>query len=324
MSENLQDIPYSYLYYFSVVAKEGSLTKAAERLYKTQPSLSVAMKKLEETMGFPLFEHHSNRLVVNEAGKCLLEYINHGLTLFEDGIREARKIADRQDGLRIATSMGIVRVIGAKYEQESGKRVKVYTCDTEEVLSRVLAGKADIGINFGFIQDNRVTMRTLMLGPYCVAVNAAHPLSEKKSVSIQELQEHQLFCSNIAHTREKVLELFERAQCIPRLLVLDEKDVLFRSVELGLGGVICLPMMATRNGNQKIVFVPITGCDVLASSVLITKADSYLGNDVIQLIDYLAAEFARNQDLLNEELLENRQTHQHPFVPGVHDGRNGV
>ena len=324
MSENLYDIPYSYLFYFSVIAAEGNLTRAAERLYKTQPSLSVAMKKLEEALGFPLFEHHRNRLILNEAGTCLLEYVNNGLNLIEDGMREARKIAERRDELRIATSMGIVRVIAAKYEQEYGKRVKVYTCDTEEVLSRVLSGKADIGTNFGFIQDSRVTSRTLMLGPYCVAVNAAHPLSEKKSVSIQELEQHQLFCSNIAHTREKVVGLFERAKCTPKLLVLDEKDVLFQSVELGLGGVICLPMMATRSGNQNIVFIPITGCDTLASSVLITKTGSYLSHDVIHLIDYLTAEFAKNQDMLNAELLENRQAHRHSFSSHAPDSQTGA
>ena len=177
MSENPHDIPYSYLYYFSVIAAEGNLTRAAERLYKTQPSLSVAMKKLEAALGFSLFEHHGNRLVLNEAGKCLLEYVNSGLILFEDGVREARKIADSRDVVRIATSMGIVRNIAAEYESRSGMRVEVITCDTEEVLSRVFSGKADIGVNFGFIQDSRVTSRTLMLGPYRVAINRARDLT---------------------------------------------------------------------------------------------------------------------------------------------------
>ena len=313
MSENPHDIPYSYLYYFSVIATEGNLTRAAERLYKTQPSLAVAMKTLEAALGFSLFEHHSHRLILNEAGKCLLEYVNSGLILFEDGVREARKIADSRDVVRIATSMGIVRNIAAGYESGSGMRVEVITCDTEEVLSRVFSGKADIGVNFGFIQDGRVTSRTLMLGPYCVAVNRAHPLSSQRAVTLQELEKYQLFCSDIAHTREKVTELFERAKCKPKLLVLDEKDLLFRAVELGLGGVICLPMMAVHNNDQDIVFIPIRGCDTLAASVLITKSGSYLSSEVMSLIDYLTAEFARNQDMLNRELLEARRWHHLPL-----------
>ena len=109
-TDHFQEIPYNYLYYFSVIAAEGNLTRAAERLYKTQPSLSTAMKKLEAQLGYPLFEHQSNKLVLNEAGRCLLEYVSTGLGYFEDGIRAARKISDSGNRLQVATSMGIVRL----------------------------------------------------------------------------------------------------------------------------------------------------------------------------------------------------------------------
>ncbi len=302
-TDHFQEIPYNYLYYFSVIAAEGNLTRAAERLYKTQPSLSTAMKKLEAQLGYPLFEHQSNKLVLNEAGRCLLEYVSTGLGYFEDGIRAARKISDSGNRLQVATSMGIVRLFASEYEQQTGKKVSVKTCDTEEVVSRVLSGKADVGINFGYIQDIRITNRILMRGPYCIAVNAGHPLNQRQTVSIQELSEYQLFCSNIAHTYEKVRDLFEHAKCTCKLLVLDERDVLFKAAELGLGGVICLPMKATRNrGGADVEFIPVTGCDSLASAVLIMKRGSYYSEEVNHLMHFLGGKFHENQLALNEEL----------------------
>ena len=303
MKEYAHDIPYNYLYLFSVIASEGNLTRASERLYRTQPSLSVAMKKLEASLGFPLFEHHSNRLVLNEAGKCLLEYVNSGLSYFEDGMREARKTADRGEGLRIVTSMGIVRPLAEKYEQTTGVKVEVDSCDTEKVLSRICSGKADIGVNFGIVQDSRISSRTLVRGPYCLAVNETHPLSQRQSVSVRELEPYQLFCSHLAHTKDKIQEMFKRAGCTPKLLELDEKDVLFRAAELGLGGVVCLPMMSTRRKDGAPVrFIPITGTETMAASVILTKRGAYLGDETKGLMDYLIGEFAKNQNALNEML----------------------
>ena len=310
MNDQLQDIPYNYLYYFSVVAAEGNLTRAAERLYKTQPALSTAMKKLETELGYPLFEHQNNRLILNEAGKCLLEYVSTGLTYFEDGMREARKIAASGDSIRIATSMGIVRSFAAEFMRLTGKDAEVRTCNTEELVSRVVSGKADIGINFGYIQDIRITNQVLMRGPYCLAVNQDHPLKDRKSVSIRELGDYQIFCSNIAHTYEKVQDLFEHARCSCKLLVLDERDVLFKAAELGLGAVICLPMEAVRRENQDvdIRFIPITGCDSLASAVQIMKRGSYCSDEVLQMSDFLSGKFSENQQALNRDLEERGLT----------------
>ena len=65
------------------VAKYGTLMAASEHLHITQPSMSRAMKKLEEIVGVELFEHKGNRLVLNEYGKIAAEY--------------ARRILDSQD-----------------------------------------------------------------------------------------------------------------------------------------------------------------------------------------------------------------------------------
>ena len=65
------------------VAKHGTLMAASEHLHITQPSMSRAMKKLEEIIGVELFEHKANRLSLNEYGRIAAEY--------------ARRILDSQD-----------------------------------------------------------------------------------------------------------------------------------------------------------------------------------------------------------------------------------
>ena len=62
-------------------------------------------------------------------------------------------------------------------------------------------------------------------------------------------------------------------------------------------------MKATRHrGGADVEFIPVTGCDSLASAVLIMKRGSYCSEEVIHLMDFLSGKFRENQQALNEEL----------------------
>ena len=66
------------------LARYGTLLAASEHLHITQPSMSRAMKKLEDTVGVALFEHRGNRLVLNDYGKLAAEYARHILESQEE------------------------------------------------------------------------------------------------------------------------------------------------------------------------------------------------------------------------------------------------
>ena len=74
------------------VAKYGTLVAASEQLHITQPSMSRAMKKLEETVGVPLFEHKGNKLELNEYGRVAAEYARHILDSQEEMILRIRTL----------------------------------------------------------------------------------------------------------------------------------------------------------------------------------------------------------------------------------------
>ena len=75
MANDLFDIPdWRLLRYFSVVAEEGSLRRAADRLYMTQPPLSRHMQRLEEMLGVTLFTRHSKGLSLTAEGLAVLGF----------------------------------------------------------------------------------------------------------------------------------------------------------------------------------------------------------------------------------------------------------
>lgn len=314
----MKDLTYSYLHYFTVVAEEENVTRAAKRLFISQPALSATMNRLEKALGFQLFERKSNRIVLNEAGRCFLQYVNSAFSIINEGRSKARQVANQNSGsIRIASSMGILRHFCEAYQAEHPENtIDLNVCDTEAVISAVSNGLADFGINFGMIQDSRFVNRVLMEGPYCVAVNREHPLFSRATVSMQELSQYQLFCSNLAHTNEKIHSLFTRARCTCKLLCLDEKDVLFKAAQFGLGGVVCLPMSAQANeATEDIHFIPITGCAETACATIISSRELYRSNELEQVIAYLSERFQENENALLEDVRKrgfsfNRNCHQ--------------
>lgn len=67
-------INYHHLYYFKVIAEEGSVSKAALKLRLGQPTLSAQLKQFEETLGVQLFERQHKKLILTEQGKVALDY----------------------------------------------------------------------------------------------------------------------------------------------------------------------------------------------------------------------------------------------------------
>ena len=72
----MQWLNYHHLFYFQVIANEGSIARASEKLRLGQPTLSTQLKQLEDMIGRPLFERRNRRLILTEAGKSALNYAN--------------------------------------------------------------------------------------------------------------------------------------------------------------------------------------------------------------------------------------------------------
>jgi len=100
---------YHHLRYFWVIASEGSLTRAAERLSVSPSALSVQLKALEEQLGQQLFERRGKSLTLTEAGRIALDYAN---TVFRSGHELIEALSGLQPGrqlLRIGAAATLSR-----------------------------------------------------------------------------------------------------------------------------------------------------------------------------------------------------------------------
>lgn len=104
---------YNHLRYFWAVAKEGHLTRAAERLNVSQSALSVQIKKLETQLGHPLFERRGRQLVLTEAGQIALGYCER---IFTDGEALIRRLKEGGDDEQRVLRVGALSTLSRNFQ----------------------------------------------------------------------------------------------------------------------------------------------------------------------------------------------------------------
>ena len=103
---------YNHLYYFHVVASEGSLAAASRELGVTQPTISEQIRTLEETLDARLFDRSSGRLRLNEAGRLLHRETT---AMFRIGHRIKQRFSNGQDEPREVLMVGVASSVGRSF-----------------------------------------------------------------------------------------------------------------------------------------------------------------------------------------------------------------
>jgi DNA-binding transcriptional LysR family regulator len=86
------------LEHFLAVADEGTFTRAAEKVFRTQPALSQSIRKLEEQVGSPLFARDLHDVSLTEAGKMLAEYARRMIDLRDEALRRVAQLRNLETG----------------------------------------------------------------------------------------------------------------------------------------------------------------------------------------------------------------------------------
>jgi DNA-binding transcriptional LysR family regulator len=148
----MQSIEFRHLRYFVAVFDHRSFTRAADRLYVSQPTISKGIRELEDQLGTPLFFRHSNRVSPTASGCQLFEYAHPILELHEESLQELRQIHGRSPGdLRVgcetAADKRIVAIAERVYRKlfpSSG--IEMIFAPTEQILERLASGEIDAAI----------------------------------------------------------------------------------------------------------------------------------------------------------------------------------
>ena len=183
------------LKYFTVVAQELNITRAAEKLNMSQPPLSNQLKALEEELGVTLLIRGKRHLQLTEAGNLLLRRANQILELAD---KTRQELADLKDGLSGTISIGIVegrapflvsRWISGFREEFPRTQYSLWNGSSDDVLDRLYRGLVDIAVIAAPYDTEHLEGFQVGREPWVAIIPAGHPLAkaEGKQVSLSSL-----------------------------------------------------------------------------------------------------------------------------------------
>src|SRR5580704_16170544 len=237
---------------FQMVANERSYSRAAEKLFRTQPAISIAMRKLEEWVGQPLFVPGSGAKTLTDAGVLLLEYSNRMLNLREEirkGLHELRGLERGQVSVGVNESSihALLPALDKYREAYPGIHIRVHRVFSRDVPRELLNHQLDIGVITYLPEERELLAVKFYRDSLAFVVWPSHKLAKRREVDISALGEES-FVAHIVESpyRRQVVQMFARHRVPLRMdLELPTIESIKRFVQMKRG-VAIVPRMCVE------------------------------------------------------------------------------
>ena len=203
---------------FVATVEEGSVHKAARRVYRTQPAVSIALRKLEQQVGAPLFDRSNrNAYLLTDSGQTLFGYARRLLNLRDESLSAIQDLHNIQTGrLRIgANQSASIHVLPRLVKDFRDRYPKIKIEITRQVSTKLLRQLRDRTLDFAvlsFLPDaDDIEGTAVARDELVLVVNPRHRLAGAPIVHVRDLGEERFIAHNVrSSSREKVLEAFRR------------------------------------------------------------------------------------------------------------------
>ena len=258
------------LRYIVAVARERHFGRAAEACFVSQPTLSVAIKKLEEELDCKIFERGSTEVTTTPLGEAIVRQAQQVIEQAQ-GIREIAKRG--KDPLAGPLRLGIIYTIGpyllpelVKHAIEQSPQMPLMLQEnfTVKLLDMLRTGELDCAIMAEPFPDTGLAIAPLYDEPFVVAVPKAHPLAKRKKISSEELKQETMLLLGTGHCfRDHVLEVcpeFARfssdAEGIKKSFEGSSLETIKHMVASGMGITVVPLLSVPREPSSLLRFVP--------------------------------------------------------------------
>ena len=253
------------LRYFLAVAREQSISKAAEALYVTQPNLSRQIQNLEKEVGRQLIIRGARKITLTDAGQLLRKRAEEIMELYAKTESELNTpIADVSGDIHIGGGESHVMGLIAKAAHEMSKKypnvkLHLFSGDSATVSERLDKGLIDFGI---FIEPFDISkydnMRLPLTDTWGVLMRKDSPLSVKSYITPEDLWDKPLILSRQTLGKNKLSEWFGKPT--EKLNIVATGNLLYNIsllVEEGMGYAVTLDKIIRTDGNSNLCFRPL-------------------------------------------------------------------
>jgi len=200
---------------FLTVANEKSFSRAAEKLLRTQPAVSLALQRLELELGEKLIDRSGKELILTDAGRTVLEYARRFQSLQQELDNSIAELRDNSAGrLTIganeSTTLYLLRHIERYRELYPKVKVQVRRSLSSKIPNELLDGNLELGVISYDPSDARLRTKVIFTDALAFIVSPKHRLANRKTISLTELGDEVFIAHNVVSPyREVVLREFQ-------------------------------------------------------------------------------------------------------------------
>lgn len=227
-----------------------SFVLAAEKCFVTQPTLSMQVQKLEDTLGVKIFDRSKQPVVPTEIG---IEIITQARVMLSESEKIKEIISDRQKELSGELRVGIIptvspyilpKIIHGFIEKYPQVKLIVWEQTTEEIIQQLKLGMLDCGILSTPLHESNLTEIPVFYENFVAYVSKNSRLSKKKNIVPDDIDMEEIWILNEGHCmREQVLNICQRRKSTKG----------FQHFEYNTGSVETLKRMVDQNNGATIL-----------------------------------------------------------------------
>jgi DNA-binding transcriptional LysR family regulator len=247
---------------FRSVAKHGSLGRAATQQGLTIPAVCIQIKTLEKELGVKLFDHHLNKLVLNDRGLVFLKEIGPAF----DALEKARAavtepVVGYSGAVSVSLATDIARffapAIAAFIKEHPKLKVTILARPSREGMAQVVSGEVDIGVGFFKSAPRGVARRKVSETRFCLIFPRGHELASKKRLTLQDIATHRVVMPRRNSPTGRIIDaaFADSGLDLPDFLEVARCQTGMDFVDLGLGVGIVHRICACAETHKNLVQV---------------------------------------------------------------------
>ncbi len=237
---------------FETVVAERSFSRAAEKLFRTQPAVSLAIQRLENELGDKLIDRAAKDLVPTDTGRTVLDFARRFRNLEDELAGALAELRDKSAGRLViganeSSTLYLLPHIQRYRDKFPKIKVQVRRSQSSRIPVELLEGDLELGVASYDPGDDRLVAKVIYTDALAFVVSPRHRFARRRAVTIAELGEETFVAHNVVSPyREVVLREFRRHKVTLRMDVeMPTLETIRRLVASG-EGVAFLPRMAVR------------------------------------------------------------------------------
>lgn len=281
------------LEYFQMVCRCNSITKAAAELHIAQPSITIAIKKLEDELGVTLLDRTQRQITLTTEGQVFLQRIDDILNRLHDATVEMNDYRILQKG---SIRIGVPSTIGtfpfpnlfARFQKLYPHfKLTVVEAGSLTIPTYLERGDIELGIMITSTISPRLATVSIATGQILVCLPPGHPLSNLSTIDFSELRnERFVLLKEDSYSRQLILAECKKHQFTPNIVFSSSQIETVRSlVEQGVGISFLVDAVAQKHGT--IITRPLTE-PLMYQIALAWNKERYLSKATKLFIDFVA------------------------------------